>query len=160
MRFFNAEWLARLTKLYMPVGKRVVIAGGTLHGCELAEFLVKRNRQVTVVHNGPASQLGEGMTLDDLYNLWPWLKKKNVEILSEVVYKRITDEGFEIVMKDGSQRTLKMDSLITTQDYIPNTQLYDELKGLVPEVYNIGSSSQPGLIVHAIKDGAEIGCAI
>jgi 2,4-dienoyl-CoA reductase (NADPH2) len=160
MRFFNAEWLARLTKLYMPVGKRVVIAGGTLHGCELAEFLVKRKRQVTLVHNGPASQLGEGMTLDDLYNLWPWLKKKNVEILSEVVYKRITDEGFEIVTKDGSQRTLKMDSLITTQDYIPNTQLYDELKGLVPEVYNIGSSSQPGLIVHAIKDGAEIGCAI
>ena len=160
MRFFNAEWLARLTRLFMPVGKRVVIAGGTLHGCELAEFLVKRNRQVTLVHNGPASQLGEGMTLDDLYNLWPWMKKKNVEILTEVAYEQITDEGFEITTKDGLLLTLKMDCFITTQDYISNTQLFDELKGLVPEIYNIGSSSQPGLIVPAIMDGAKIGCAI
>jgi len=160
MRFFHAEWLAKLTRLYLPVGKNVVIAGGTLHGCELAEFLVKRNRKVTLVHNGPASQLGEGMTLDDLYNLWPWMKKKSVEILSEVSYERITDKGLEITTKSGLSMTLEMDSFITTQDYIPNSQLFDELKGLVPEIYNIGSSSQPGLIVDAIRDGARIGCAI
>ncbi len=112
------------------------------------------------MHNGPASQLGEGMTLDDLYNLWPWMKERNVEILSDVTYERITDEGFEIKTKDGRSRTLKMDSFITTEDYVPNTQLLDELKGLVPEIYNIGSSSEPGLIVDAIRDGTRIGCAI
>ena len=100
------------------------------------------------------------MTLDDLYNLWPWMKKKNVEILTEVTYERITDEGFEITTKDGLLLTLKMDCFITTQDYISNTQLFDELKGQVPEIYNIGSSSEPGLIVPAMRDGAKIGCAI
>ena len=53
-----------------------------------------------------------------------------------------------------------MDHIITTQDFVPNTQLFEKLKPLVPEVYNIGSSSEPGLIVHAMKEGAKIGYAI
>jgi len=44
---------------YLPVGKRVVIIGGGINGCELAEFLVKRGRQVTVVDS--AEVLGKGL---------------------------------------------------------------------------------------------------
>ena len=42
----------------MPVGKKVVIIGGGIQGCELAEFLVKRNRKVTIVDSADA--LGTG----------------------------------------------------------------------------------------------------
>ena len=52
--------------------------GGTLHGCELGEFLVKRNRKVIIAHNGPASELGDEMGRDDLANLLPWFKQKYV----------------------------------------------------------------------------------
>jgi hypothetical protein len=31
---------------------------------------------------------------------------------------------------------------------------------MIPESYNIGSSSNPGLIVDAIRDGVEVGCAL
>ena len=41
----------------MPIGKKVVIIGGGIQGCELAEFLVKRNRKVTIVDS--AETLGE-----------------------------------------------------------------------------------------------------
>ena len=44
--------LARFTERYMPVGKRVVIVGGGLVGAELAEFLVDRGREVTVLEEG------------------------------------------------------------------------------------------------------------
>ena len=36
----------------MPIGKRVVIVGGAIQGCEPAEFLIKRGRKVTIVHDG------------------------------------------------------------------------------------------------------------
>ena len=42
LRVFGPKALGRLTKTYMPVGNEVVIIGGGVQGCQLAEFLVKR----------------------------------------------------------------------------------------------------------------------
>ena len=138
----------------------VVVTGGTLHGCELVEFLTKRNRQVTMVHSGPKEELGKGMTIDDLLHLWPWLKKKGVPIEADVKYIRVADKGLVVGTKDGKERTLDANNICTTQDFVPNTELVAKLKGLVPELYNIGSSSEPGLIVDAMREGARIGFAI
>ncbi len=49
----DADRLAKLTKLYMPLGDDVVIIGGGLVGIEIAEFLVDRDRNVTVLDPGP-----------------------------------------------------------------------------------------------------------
>ena len=160
LKYLSPMQLEKLTKIWMPVGKKVAVTGGTLHGCELTEFLTKRNRQVTMVHNGPREELGKGMTIDDLENLWPWLKKKGVPIEADVKYIRVTDTGLVVGTKDGNQKTIDAKNICTTQDFVPNTELVSKLKGLVPEVYNIGSSSEPGLIVDAMRDGAKIGYAI
>jgi len=160
LKFFTPEQMAKLSKLFMPVGKDVVVVGGTLHGCELAEYLTKRGRRVTMVHNGPAEELGDRMTIDDLENLWPWLKQQSVPIWSDVQYERVTDEGLMIRQKDQRVYLLKARHIITTQDFVPNRRVEESLKGLVAETYNIGSSQEPGLIVDAVREGAKIGYAI
>ena len=38
--------------LHAQIGKNVVVIGGALQGCELAEFLAKRGRKVTIVETG------------------------------------------------------------------------------------------------------------
>ncbi|MBS0467063.1 MAG: FAD-dependent oxidoreductase, partial [Proteobacteria bacterium] len=48
----SAAALQNLSKLWMPLGKRVVVIGGGLVGLELAEFLLARGRQVTVLEPG------------------------------------------------------------------------------------------------------------
>jgi thioredoxin reductase len=144
----------------MPVGKSVVVVGSKLHGCELAEFLVKRNRKVTMVHNGPKSELGEGMTVDDLENLWPWLQKHNVQILTDVKYERVTNQGLVVITAEGETLTLEADSIITTHDFVANPELFEKLKAMIPETYNIGSSNVPGLIVDAMREGAQIGFVV
>ena len=60
------------------------------------------------------------MTIDDLENLWPWLKKKGVPIFSAVKYERMTDKGLVIRGADGREITLEVDNIITTQDFVPN----------------------------------------
>jgi 2,4-dienoyl-CoA reductase (NADPH2) len=160
LKLFSSAQMQKLSKFYMPVGKRVAVVGGTLHGCELTEFLTKRDRKVTMVHNGPKEELGQGMTIDDLENLWPWLKKKGVPIFSAVQYQRVTDKGLVIRGEDGREITLEVDNIITTQDFVPNLRLSERLKPLVPEVYTIGSSREPGLIVDAMKEGAKIGYSV
>ena len=82
----------------MPIGKRVIVIGGTITGCELAEFLIKRRRKVTIVHTD--EDLGEGMTKDDLLRFLPWLDKKGATSFTGVKYEEITDKGLTITTKE------------------------------------------------------------
>ncbi len=160
LKLFTSAQIERLSKIWMPVGKSVVIMGGTLHGCELAEYLVKRRRRVSIVHNGPEKELGDRMTIDDIVSLWPWLKQNNVSIWSDVEYHSISDKGLTICLKDKRKYILPGKNIISTQDWEPNNSIVERFKGLVPEVHVIGSCREPGLIVDAMKDGAKIGCEI
>ncbi len=160
LRVFSAAQLERLTRLWMPMAKSAVIMGGKLHGCELAEFLVKRGRQVVVVHDGPPSELGEGMTRDDLDCLWPWLKLKHVPLWTDADYRKVVGDGLEIQVPDKRVFVLEGKAVMTTQDWGPNSALVSELEGLVDEVHVVGSCREPGWIVDAIREGAQCGYAI
>jgi 2,4-dienoyl-CoA reductase (NADPH2) len=152
--------LERLTRVWMPVKKSAVIMGGTLHGCELAEFLAKRGRQVVIAHDGPEADLGAGMTKDDLENLWPWFKLKHVTLWPDVHYREIVERGLKIQFPDKRVFVLEGKNIMTTQDWGPDQKLTDELGGLVAETYVIGSCREPGWIVDAIREGALAGYAI
>jgi len=160
LKFFSSAQMEKLSKIFMPVKKSVVIMGGTLHGCELAEFLTKRNRKVVIAHNGPEEELGDRMTIDDMVCLWPWLKQKHVPIWADVEYRNITDQGLEISLKDKRKYILKGKNIISTQDWAPNNAVIDQFKDMVEEIHVIGSCREPGLIVDAMSEGAKAGCAI
>lgn len=138
----------------MPVGKRVVIIGSALQGCELAEFLVKRVRNVAIVDT--AGKLGEGMLADDPDRLFKWLSQKSATMMAEVKYEEITDEGLVITTKDGEIKTLKTDTIITALPFLPNANLLKSLEGKVPEIYQIGDCREPGFMPDAIADGSRI----
>jgi 2,4-dienoyl-CoA reductase (NADPH2) len=160
MRFFTPVQIQKLSRWWIPVAKSVVIMGGKLHGCELAEFLAKRGRKVVIAHDGPASELGSGMTKDDLENLWPWFKQKHVAVWTHAAYREIVREGLKIQIPDKRVYVLKGKHILNTQDWGPNTKLIKALAGLVAETHIIGSCKEPGLIVDAVRDGALIGYEI
>jgi 2,4-dienoyl-CoA reductase (NADPH2) len=160
LRFFSARRIERLTRLWMPVAGSAVIVGGTLHGCELAEFLVKRGRRVVIAHNGPYKELGEGMTKDDLENLWPWFKLKHVPIWFDADYREIVNRGLKIQVPDKRVFVLEGRDILPTQDWGPNTAAIEELGHLVEDARVIGSCREPGWIVDAVREGAVAGYSI
>jgi 2,4-dienoyl-CoA reductase (NADPH2) len=155
LRFLGPKALQWLTRIWMPIGKRVVIIGGAIQGCELAEFLVKRDRKVTIVHDGKA--LAEGITIEDQMRFFPWLDRKGIARFTEAKYEEINDKGLVITTKEGEKKTLEADTIIATLPFLPNTDIMKSLEGKSPEIYTIGSCGEPGLIVNAIADGARIG---
>jgi 2,4-dienoyl-CoA reductase (NADPH2) len=160
LKVFSPRRLERLTRLWMPVGKSAVIMGGTLHGCELAEFLVKRGRKVLIAHDAPASELGDGMTKDDLENLWPWFKLKHVPLWSDLEYREIIDRGLKVQVPDKRVFVLEGKNIMTTQDWGPNDATIEELGHLAAKTFVIGSCREPGWIVDAVREGALAGYAI
>ncbi len=158
LRFLGPKTIGRLTKFWMPIGKRVVIVGGAIHGCQLAEFLTKRHRKVTIVHTDEV--LGEGITVEDQLRLFPWLDKKGVARFTGVKYEEINDKGLVITTREGKKQTLEADTIVLALPFLPNTDIAKSLEGKVPKTHVIGSCMEPGLIVDAIAGGARIGHSI
>jgi 2,4-dienoyl-CoA reductase (NADPH2) len=154
LRFFGPRFLSLLTKFWMPLGKRVVIMGGGIHGCQTAAFLVKRGRKVTIVETG--KEIGDGL-LEVLVkpHLLMWLADKGVTMVAKAKYVKITDKGLTITRK-GKRQTIEADTIVTAMPLRPNTELLKGLKGSVPEVYVIGDCAEPHLIIDAIADGSRI----
>jgi len=159
LRLFTPKQLERLTRLWMPVPKSVVIMGGKLHGCELGEFLAKRGRKVAIVHDGPHTELGEGMTKDDLENLWPWFKLKHVPVWFGLEYKAVEEKGLRIQVQDKRVFLIEGKKIIPTQDWGPNNKIAVELGHLVQDTRMVGSCREPGWIVDAIREGWLAGCS-
>lgn len=157
LNLFGPEILGWLTRLWLPIGKRVVIIGGLIYGLEAAEFLVKRGRKVTIVEE--SDELGAKILDAHRTKLLAWLTRKGTAMLTGVKYDKITAKGL-VIHKNGQQQLIEADAILTAIPPKPNTEFLDELKKKVAEVYQIGDSKEPGLIVDAVGDGSRIGRAV
>jgi 2,4-dienoyl-CoA reductase (NADPH2) len=154
LRFIGPKTLRWLTRFYLPIGKKVVIIGGSLHGCELGEFLTKRGRRVTIVEK--SATLGQGMVDVIQAYLFDWFRKKGVTLISGVrEYVAIDDKGLTIINKSGEKQTVPADTIIPALPLLPDLALFASLKGKVPEVYAVGDCQEPLLIADAISQGME-----
>ena len=148
-RFFSPETLRSLSRFYMPIGKKAVVIGGAVQGCELAEFLMKRGRNVTLVDQ--AEEPGDGLTLAMKEQLFRWFEEKRLPVISGVrEYVEINARGLVFIAKDGRRMELEADTVVPALPLLPNTGFLEKLKMLVPEVHVVGDCRAPGLIVDAI----------
>ncbi len=155
LRFFSINFLRRLTNFYLPLGKTIVIIGGGIQGCQLAEFLGKRGRKVTIVESTDA--LTSEMVSTTRKYLLRWLRLKGVTMFTNVKFEEITDKGLTIKTKDGKRQTIEADNIIPALPLKPNNELFQALKDKVPEIYQTGDYKKPHLIIDAIADGAFVG---
>jgi 2,4-dienoyl-CoA reductase (NADPH2) len=156
MKFAGPELLRWLSRFYMPIGRKVIIIGGLMHGCETAEFLVKLGRKVTVVET--SETLGLGIPEVSRPRLLWWLAKNGVLLLPGVTIIEITDRGIELITKEGERQELTADTVMVVMPPTPNTALFEALKGRVPELHLIGDAKteESQHILGAVSDGSEI----
>jgi 2,4-dienoyl-CoA reductase (NADPH2) len=158
LRFFGPAFLRGLTKLWMPLGKKVVIIGGAIQGAELAEFLVKRGRQITIVAGD--EEISAGLPKRKQQRLVEWLGEKGATMITGTTCEEITEKGLVITTKEGIKQTIEADTVVPALPFEPDNKLFNELKGMVPEVYLIGDSNDPRLIIDAIAEGWRVGKAM
>lgn len=155
LRFAGPAKLTWATKLWMPIGNKVVIIGGGIHGLQTAVFLAKRGKNITVVEE--ADKMGAMVIENHKVRLFGWLEEKGVQMYSGVKYQEITDKGLTITTKEGEKITLAADTILPALPMVPDTGILENLKDTAPEVYQIGDCSNPALIIDAIGDGSRIG---
>jgi 2,4-dienoyl-CoA reductase (NADPH2) len=158
LRFFSPGFLNTVLKLFVPqgkkfwkpIGKKVVVIGGAIYGCQLAEFLVKRGRKAVIVEE--SDELGRLFAPERKNRLFIWFRKKGVELMSGVKLLEVTKKGLKIKTKEGEEKLIEADNILPV-GVVPNTKLYESLKGKVDELYNIGDCDDPAIIPEATGAG-------
>jgi len=158
LRRFGPRFLGRATRYYLPIGKNVVVVGAGLHGMEVAEYLAKRGRTVTVVE--PTVVVGEGVIDFRLGLTLDWFAAKGIRIITGAKNIVVTDKGLGFDDSSGQHVELEADTVMPTSPLKSNDTLYKALEGKVPELYLIGDGREAGMIVHAVRAGYQTAKAI
>lgn len=132
-------------------GESVVVIGGGLVGSEIALYLARKGKKLTVVEI-LESVMGDMYSInrDHMEKL---LSEIGVRILANTEVLEITDEGIAIAHKCGETASLEADTVVLATGFEPNDELLPALKDKVPEIYTIGDCVAPRKVINAVWEG-------
>jgi 2,4-dienoyl-CoA reductase (NADPH2) len=157
-RFVQPATLRALTKVWMPLGRRVVVVGADLAALELAEFLASRGRRVTLVD--PGDQLAPEVGLKRRTEHMDRLDRLGVVVNTGVVPEEICASGIRIRGEDGRSAEIAADSIAIAGRLEAETSLFDAVKASLPATWAIGDCTGLGLIQKAIEEATRVACAL
>lgn len=142
----------------VKVGKRVIVIGGELVGCETAHFIAgKTDAEIFVMrrHEEMATKV-EPLTR---FILLGKLKAEGVHLMSCVQYDKITENGVYIThTKDCRKEFVEADTVVLATGTVPNTKIIEMAQGKTKEqLYIIGDNLMPRTIKAAVHEGAHVG---
>ena len=147
-----------LVGLVKPVGQKVVIIGGNMLGCEVAEFIAEQGNIVSVIKMRPGGAMAEDCEPTNRRGLLDALQECRVNMLSGYKLEGLTVDGVKLVHRDtGDERTLEAELVVLALGSKPERDLVEDLKKMDVDFFPIGDCQQPRNIRQAIYEGALIG---
>lgn len=154
----STERVRRLSRVWLPLGRRVVVVGGGLVGLELAVFLAERGREVTVVEEG--QQLGLPMALPRRWRSVRHAAALGVDLRRSSVAEALVDGGVAVVGPDGDTEVVPADDVVVATGIVPEGDLAAALAGRGVEVHVVGDAAGLGYIDGAVRSGYDVGVAL
>ncbi|MDE2410199.1 MAG: FAD-dependent oxidoreductase [Sphingomonadales bacterium] len=154
----SPDLVRKASKLWMPVGDRVVIIGGELVGLELAEFLHERGRAITVVDD--IAQFGRGLSPARRSVMLEAMPDEGIVLHEGASDITIGERSVSFVSANGEHRELPADSVIIAKGAEAQTGLFDDLRVAGIEAHMVGDCQGVGYILGAVRNAADVAARI
>jgi len=148
----NLELVRKATRRWMPLGQHIVIIGGELVGLELAEFLVERDRTVTVV--GETAKFGGGLLLVRRMRLIAELREHGVAMHPGASQIAIGNRDVTFAGASGASHAVPYDHVIVATGAHGDTGLAAQLRAAGLAVVAFGDATGISYIEGAIRGAA------
>ncbi|MBQ9270276.1 MAG: FAD-dependent oxidoreductase [Oscillospiraceae bacterium] len=149
----------------VTVGKKVVIMGGGLVGCETALHLAETGHEVTIIEMAPEiaaeTTAAHRRALKVRMGLYPQEAGQqyvHADVIPPVLAtstkcKEITPEGVIAVTPDGTEQLFEADTVICALGLRSKTALVDELRGTKHNFIPIGDCVRTQQVTQAVRAG-------
>lgn len=149
----------------VTLGKKIVIMGGGLVGCETALHLAEEGHEVTVIEMAPeiaaettaahrrALKVRMGLHPDMAggKNTAPGLVPPVLQVSTKC--KEITDKGVVAITPDGKETLFEADTVICALGLRPRSNVVDELRGTKHVFLPIGDCVKTQQVTQAVRAG-------
>lgn len=134
------------------IGKKVVLAGGGLVGCEVGLYLAAEGREVTVVemqHMMAFETFGyyRNALLDEM-------DKRHIQQMLDTKCLEFTKDGIR-ASQNGTELFIPADTCVFSMGMKPNSDAVEAIQALIKDtpVYVIGDCKAPGKVGDAVRGG-------
>jgi len=132
------------------IGKKVVVIGGGLVGCEEGLHLAHLGKEVTIL------EMLEKAAADAPYLHWLGLMREleySVKLETRVKCTRITDGGVLAVNEKGEEGFYEADTILLAVGLKSRTEMVESLRSCAPDFVVIGDCLRPATAMEAIHMG-------
>jgi 2,4-dienoyl-CoA reductase-like NADH-dependent reductase (Old Yellow Enzyme family)/NADPH-dependent 2,4-dienoyl-CoA reductase/sulfur reductase-like enzyme len=155
----SASVMRRLSKVWLPMGPRVVVAGGGLVGLEVAAFLAERGRTVTLV--SPSPHLGVPLALPRRWTAVRHAEAAGVDLRRSTEVVALEPGGVRVRgVGETADAVVHATDLVVADGISTDTVLADALGDAGVEVHVVGDAGEVGYIEGAIRSGHDLAWAL
>lgn len=133
-------------------GERVVIIGAGQAGVELAVWLCRLNRRVTLLSRSESFMKGAYHNAAIMARLL--LERYGAELVFNADVREIRADAVRL-LREGDAMEIPADTVVSAAGFRSDRTLYDAVKNRLPEVYLLGDAAAPGNVYHAIHAAYE-----
>lgn len=138
------------------LGGNVLIVGGGMVGCEVAEHLIHNKRgpmEVTLIEM--ADGIGAGMVPNNLLPMMERLNNSGVKLMTNTKLLTVNGQDVEVDHR-GSNMVMKgYTHIIFACGSMAENSLYEEIKDSYPRVISIGDAKGPRQALEAVREAWE-----
>lgn len=146
-----------LYRKHLSIGKKVVVIGGGLAGCEEGLGLAWEGHDVTIV------EMKDGLAKDAPYIHWRHLLTKLDESVHSYCSARVLsveENGVKIVDAEGTEQFLEADTVLVAAGMRGTSEHFDSWHDLADEVIVVGDCRKASKIQEAMRTGYCAGLTI
>jgi NADPH-dependent 2,4-dienoyl-CoA reductase/sulfur reductase-like enzyme len=142
----------------ITVGKKVVILGGGLVGCESAVHLAQEGKDVTVVEM--MKEVAVDANVRQRPILLDMLAKLRVKVETRMKGVKITGEGLVCTDETGKETLFGADTVVCSVGQRALREVVNDLLDAAPEVVQVGDCIKPQKVTEALYRGYHAGLDI
>lgn len=136
-------------------GKKVLVVGGGMVGCETAAFLGEQNHDVTVIEF--RDTVGADVIHEHRVYLMKDFEDYGIKEITGAKVCKFYEDGVEYETADGQRHESRgYDSVILSMGFRNYNPFGEEIKAIVPDTYIIGDAIRARRALDATKEAYEV----
>ena len=138
-----------------PAGKKVLVVGGGMVGCETAAFLGEQEHDVTVIEF--RDTVGADVIHEHRVYLMKDFEDYGIKEITGAKVCKFYEDGVEYETADGQRHESRgYDSVILSMGFRNYNPFGEEIKAIVPDTYVIGDATRARRALDATKEAYEV----
>lgn len=141
-------------------GKRIVVVGGAFWDVETALHLAGPGKEVTLIREEPTVSMAGLGPIRAFPILFGMLQEKQVSPIFSTKVVEIEKAGVKVSDSEGNTRRIEADTVVLSMGRVADRRLAVELRGIVPELHEVGDCVKPRCVADAVYEGRLVGSRI